>query len=119
MGAGTCAKTPCATAKFRSDAELEFARRIKEKFCYVALDYASELKAAEENPGSVQRRFELPTDGGRTSPTTLVFGSERFRCAEVLFQPGLLGKEQRGSIHEVILRAVQSCTIDMRQELFR
>ncbi|CAE7914762.1 ACT1, partial [Symbiodinium necroappetens] len=60
---------------FSNSAEREIVRDIKEKLCYIALDFNSELKsAAESSDGS--KTYELP-DGNIVS-----LHSERFRCPE-------------------------------------
>lgn len=54
-----------------SSAQREVARDIKEKMCYVAINYDQELRAAEESPSTVEKTYELP-DG-----QMLTIGSER------------------------------------------
>ncbi|CAE7867984.1 unnamed protein product, partial [Symbiodinium necroappetens] len=71
---------------FGSSAEREIVRDIKEKLCYIALDFDSEMKSAAESSDKA-KTYELP-DGNIVS-----LQSERFRCPEVLFQPSLVGKE--------------------------
>ena len=61
----------------------------KEKLCYIALDFDSEMKASSESSDK-EKTYELP-DGN-----IITVGSERFRCPEVLFQPSFVGKEASG-----------------------
>lgn len=43
-------------------------------------------------------------------------GDERFRCPELLFNPGLLGMDIDG-IHESVAKCIRKCDIDIRAEL--
>ena len=60
-------------------AEREIVRDVKEKMCYIALDFDTEMKMASEDSDK-EKASELPD----RNITTV--GNERFRCPEVLFQ---------------------------------
>lgn len=92
--------------------DFEHVRIIKETLCYCALDPVSEdAKGDEAN----QVTYELPDGmsllGGETSVT---LGNERFYCAEALFEPRLMHRDNPG-ITELIWQAVQACPIEARK----
>ena len=78
---------------------------IKEKRCYVALDYDAEMEKVETSS------YELP-DGN-----VITVGNERFRCPEMLFKPYLNGVEYDG-IDTTLSDSIKKCDIDVRKDLY-
>lgn len=111
----------------QSSSELDIARMIKEKCCYVSRDpqrdeklysgvsYSHYLKAAgtSNHEGSgLFSSYKLP-DGH-----TLQLGVEQFRAPEILFNPQLIGDESPG-IHELTALAIAKTDLDLRPTLYQ
>ena len=91
--------------RFTTNSEKEIVKSIKEKACYVALDFYEEFKCAETFD------YELP-DG-----THVIVKDQRFRCPEALFKPDLIGKDEAG-IAQACYDSIKKCDIDIRRDLY-
>lgn len=110
-----------------SSAELDLARTIKEKCCYISKDpvrddklyhgvsYAQYLRAegtSNHEGAGLFSSFRLP-DGH-----LLQVGVEQFKAPEILFNPQLVGNESPG-IHELVALAVAKADLDLRPALYQ
>jgi len=105
-GGGSCSSSSGSRRRFAA------LRQFKEEHSYVALDFKEELNRARSDSLGFERSMELP-DG-----TLLAAGSERFRCAEALFQPLLAGIEAQG-LHQMTHGAFKKCEVDLQRGLAR
>ncbi|MEW5319390.1 MAG: hypothetical protein WDW38_010546 [Sanguina aurantia] len=93
-----------------SSADMETVRAIKEKLCYVALNFAREQKFANETTACVES-YVLP-DG-----KVLRLGAERFTAPEVLFTPSMVDSEAPG-IAQMTFNAINEASMDVRRRLY-
>ncbi|XP_072168294.1 actin-1-like [Diadema setosum] len=95
---------------FTSSAEQEVVREVKERLCYVAMDFDTEMERSSRNV-KYEAHYVLP-DGEH-----LTINDERFRAPEALFKPTLLGRENVG-IQHYLYGSVAACDVDIRKQLY-
>ncbi|KAG8229237.1 hypothetical protein J437_LFUL007923 [Ladona fulva] len=100
---------------FSTTAELEIARDIKEKLCYVATDYKEELKKT-----NIPMDYTLP-DGQHCflvfrQEKVISIEKEKFQTPEALFRPHLLGLDNQG-IQDLVHESISKCDRDIRKGL--
>ncbi|KAI6653869.1 Actin2.1 [Oopsacas minuta] len=98
---------------FRTSAEREIVRRLKESLAYVSYDFNQEMaKYWTSWRPEMDKYYELP-DGHMILVTT-----QLFECTECLFQPLThLGRDHIG-IHQLIYNCIKDCQIDIRKDLY-
>ncbi|KAJ5067939.1 actin-7-related [Anaeramoeba ignava] len=95
---------------FESAISLEIVNEIKEKNCFVSLDFQQEMEKAK-NSNQFEKNFQA-SDGN-----IYTIANERFRAPEVLFQPDLIGLEKKG-IDKMISNSILKCDVDLKKNLF-
>ena len=91
-------------------AEVDIIRNIKEKLCYVALDFDAEMEKTFTS-SEINRAYEHPNS------IFITIGNERFRCPEMLFKPYFDGMEYDG-IDKTLFDSIMKCDIDVRKDLY-
>ena len=120
--------------QFSTRAEREMVQDIKEKSCYLSVDYnysATDFEIRSDILRSVfpievydiinqylppyedpETNYELP-DG-----QVITVGEERFRTTEVLFNPSLIGKANEG-IQKMTYESIMKSDVDIRRDLYK
>eukprot|EP00658_Telonema_sp_P-2_P082531 TRINITY_DN8741_c0_g1_i8.p1 TRINITY_DN8741_c0_g1~~TRINITY_DN8741_c0_g1_i8.p1 ORF type:complete len:216 (+),score=75.09 TRINITY_DN8741_c0_g1_i8:839-1486(+) len=91
----------------QSSAEKMTAMKMKEELCYVSLNFGEEV----DNFGGKEKQFALPDS------TVVTVDNQIIRCPELMFKPGLAGKEMLG-LHELTKKTIDECDLDVRKELY-
>ncbi|BFZ00049.1 hypothetical protein BsWGS_03088 [Bradybaena similaris] len=98
--------------QFNTGLDQVHVKNIKEKLCYVSQDYSKETQEASAQTATSAAKYELP-DG-----KVISLAEERFRCTELLFQPGTFGFSEKLGIHQMINSAASACEMDTRKSLY-
>ena len=91
---------------FTATAKREIVWDVKEKLCYIGVDYDTKLKSTADT--DKEKTFELP-DGNFITVCV-----KRFHCAKVFFQPSFTSKEANGFLDTSFMK----CDVDIRKELY-
>lgn len=83
----------------------ELVRVLKEKACFVSLDYKEDLNRSEQ----YTKDYSLP-DG-----STITLNQERFMIPELLFNPS--SELEEDSLPYAIMEVVEACDLDIRPDL--
>ncbi|MFW9937133.1 MAG: actin, cytoplasmic 2 [Candidatus Thorarchaeota archaeon] len=83
----------------------ELVRALKEKACFVSLDYKEDLKRFEQ----YEKPYSLP-DG-----STITLSRERFEVPELLFNPSL--ELEVDPLPQAIMDCIENCDLDIRPDL--
>jgi actin-related protein len=84
----------------------EIVRVLKEKACFVSLDYNKDIRSGEK----YKKEYALP-DGSKIS-----LNKERFKVPELFFKPSSELIEE--ALHKSIIDVIEECDDDIRPELF-
>lgn len=99
--------------KFYTTAERQIVKNMKETICYVSRNYVKNEITKIENDNDNQYLYELP-DGNN-----IELNSERFKAAEIMFQPKLMGREQQFGLKQLINESVMKSEMDLRRTMWR
>lgn len=98
---------------FRDPQQASIVSTIKESLAYIPLNFKREITELPFRRSTIERSFKLP-DG-----QTITLSSERFRCAEILFDPSLTGNTMSVGVHETAYRSIIRADVHMRRSLYQ
>lgn len=93
-----------------SEVTFDDYRDIKESLAFVSEDLDVDMRIAAESD-QYMKEYEVVASGKE-----LKLGNERFRCAEVFFQPSFVRKEDI-SIQQAAFKSFMGCDKNIRQEM--
>jgi actin-related protein len=92
-----------------TSSEKEIVRRMKERYCYCVTDIDAEAHLYKQK--NMSRNYTLP-DGN-----AITLNDVMYETPEVLFNPGLIGKEMLG-VHEAVNDSIMKSDINIRKDLY-
>eukprot|EP01084_Bolivina_argentea_P319928 554971_1 len=107
--------------EFCTSNEFRMAKNIIKEMCFVAQDYAKELELLDVNfkNKDIERYYELPDGYG------FFLWGERFKTAEIFFQPPRLSNRYRSGdinvkkgVHKLCNDAIQKCDKYIQNEMY-
>lgn len=100
-----------------ADQSLDIARRIKERYCYIAADMAKEFSKHDEQPSKYLKSYtgHNPKTG---QDFTCDVAYERFLGPELFFHPEIYSSDYTTPLPQVIDQVVRTCPIDCRRPLY-
>lgn len=105
--------------RFQTDIEFQIVRLAMEKLCYVSKDFTSDMTRCSEHADDFTShllfdRYNLPDGNNREISCDV----GRFKSPEGLFDTYFWDLENP-SLHEMIQKAISSCPIDNRKQMWR
>lgn len=88
----------------------EVVRVIKEKFCYVAFNYDSEIEKVKSSSYDCSASYSILNN-------EITIKEERFICPEFLFKPQMNGYFFDG-IHKFLFKTINKCDFNVHDELY-
>ena len=95
----------------QSSAQREVIQDIKEKLCYIVLDFEQTIEASTKST-NIEKTYKLP-DGKQ-----ITINSERFRAPEALFRPSLINEENAG-LHKLVHNSIMKIDIEIRNSFYQ
>eukprot|EP00759_Apiculatamorpha_spiralis_P023134 PhF_6_TR27009/c0_g1_i1/m.39440/K18584/ACTR3, ARP3; actin-related protein 3 len=96
---------------------LRTAQMIKEKYCYVCKDLASEFNAFDSDPSRFMRHTQTSQKSGKSFSFDV--GYEQFLGPEVFFHPEIFNSEFTKPLPDVVDETIMATPIDCRRSLFK